>query len=713
MVLHEQDMHKWPDAIYDTSTTNTSFLKYARTLRLMGVKNYRWCLVLLNPELRGVNPFDPTLDAVTRLNIWQECHDNPIYLLREVARVKGGPYIANRGNMALMWLFLNHIDLFLIQPRQTGKSVGVDFLMIWLLYFKLYDTTVQMITKDSSLRTDNITRIKGFIEEMPSYLFVHSKGDPDNQDSLGYETRKTHYRAKVPRGSINDADKVGRGATSEIIQFDEPPYQSHIQTIMTAALGATTDARERAKRNGTPYGILYTTTAGKIDSRDGGYVYKVLQDAAPWTEHYYDAGDQKTLEAIICNRIASPAPLVNITLSHRQLGKTDEWLWETMARNKAFGEAADRDYLNRWTNGTASNPINAKMLAKVNGSLMEPLHVETTPDLYSINWYIPQNEIASYMANNHTIIGNDTSDAIGRDGIDMVITDIKTMMPIATGTYNSTSIPRWTAFFGNLMVRFPKAIWIPERKSSAQAIIDGVVEILDAAGINPYERIYNRFVQEKEQFSDEYQRTRNPRSRSVLYESHKNAFGFNTTGKSRDLLYVQVLNTILDDAATGIKDAKIIGEMSGLVVKNGRIDHAAGSHDDAVVSYLLTGFFLTYGKHLEEYGIDWKDVRSSVQNNREEVRTVAEQMQDQRNNQTRARIEELIETIKNETSEYALIRAEQEIRYLTSTIKGGEFTAETVQELLENVKKSRSNGMRNASMSQNMGYSPNRTNAYL
>lgn len=710
MILHEEDMYRYPKAIYDTQTTNTSFLRYAQKLRMMGVKNYRFCLVLLDPGLQGVNPYDNTLSPSMLLRIRDECIANPFYLLREVARIKGGRYIANRGNMALMWLYLNHIDLFLIQPRQTGKSVGVDWLMIWLIYFRLYDTTVQMITKDSSLRTDNIQRIKGFLLDMPSYLFVHSKNDPDNSLELGYDLNKTHYKAKVPRNSENDADKVGRGATSATLQFDEAPYINHIKTIMTAALGSSTAERERAIRDGTPYGILYTTTAGKIDSRDGGYVYQVLQSAAQWTESYFDAGSQKALEEIICNRIGSPAPLVNITLSHRQLGYSDEWLWEQMARNKASGEAADRDYFNRWTNGTGSNPIPVKTLAKINASLTEPRWTELTNDNYIINWYLPREDVATYMANNSTVIGLDTSDAIGRDGIDMIITDIKTMQPVATGTYNSTSIPRWASFFGNLMVKYPRTVWIPERKSSAQSIIDAVVEILDSAGFNPFERIFNTFVQERERYEKEYQLTRNSRARYTMYDTHKSSFGFNTTGKSRDLLYVQVLNTLLSDAASGIKDAKLIQEMSGLVTKHGRIDHVNGGHDDSVVAYLLTGFLLIYGKNLDEYGINFRDVRSGVENQEEDTRSTAEKIQEERTIQSRKRIEELLEVVSNETSEFAILRAEQEIRHLSSTLRGSDLAADTIQELLEKARASRTNSMRNRSTDS---FSPNRTSAYL
>ncbi len=39
------------------------------------------------------------------------------------------------------------------------------------------------------------------------------------------------------------------------------------------------------------------------------------------------------------------------------------------------------------------------------------------------------------------------------------------------------------------------------------------------------------------------------------------------------------------------------------MVKDGRIDHARGGHDDQVVSYLLAAWYLLYGKRLKWYGL--------------------------------------------------------------------------------------------------------------
>lgn len=700
MILHDGDIDHYPGAIYDLETSNKSFVRYVALLRKMGVNNAYFCLALLQPELQGVDPHSPYLDEMTKIKIWRECTENPWYFIREVIRIKAGdmiPYIANRGNMALMWLFMNHIDLFLIQPRQTGKSVGADCLMLWLIYFGCYNIEIQLITKDASLRTTNVNRLKAMRDGIPQYLVAFDKSDPDNTEVVGYAARKMLYTAKVPRASAVDAEKVGRGATSEILQFDEAPFINHIGITLPSALGSSTAARENAKRNGTPYGVLFTTTAGKIDSRDGRFVYDMLQGAATWNERYMDAGSQERLEQMIIDNSTGDAPLMNVTLSHRQLGYTDQWLWETMARNKAFGEIAERDYMNRWTNGTGSNPIDGKTLERITGSEREPDWVEISKEGYMVRWYLPKDEIASMLASRRYVMGLDTSDAIGRDGIDMVIIDTRSLAVVGAGTFNRTSIYRWISFLGSFLIKYPNITLIPERKSSAQSIVDGLIQIFDANGIDPFRRIFNHIADNKEKYGDLLQQTSNSMLRRRMFETHKQYFGFNTTGESRTQLYVDVLQASLDDAAGKIYDKKLSGEFRGLVVKNGRIDHLTGGHDDSIIAYLMANWMLTHARNLQHYGISQKDIRSEVIKGKDTI-SVQDMIKADRARKIRERLDELFTALNDAGSDVEAVRHEHEIRHLMSmSVEVGE-TAESIQGLIDAAGVKRRERMRNNRM---------------
>ena len=91
---------------------------------------------------------------------------------------------------------------------------------------------------------------------------------------------------------------------------------------------------------------------------------------------------------------------------------------------------------------------------------------------------------------------------------------------------------------------------------------------------------------------------------NTFYDKWKKTFGFMTTGTSRELLYGSVLQNAAKAAGHVVNDRVLSEEIRGLVVKNGRIDHSAGGHDDNVIGWLMTHWLLTHGKNLTYYGIN-------------------------------------------------------------------------------------------------------------
>jgi len=354
--------------------------------------------------------------------------------------------------------------------------------------------------------------------------------------------------------------------------------------------------------------------------------------------------------------------------------------------------------MNRWTNGTGSNPINVKILERIAGSEREPDDVQLFKEGYMVRWYIPEDKIESFMESRRFIMGLDTSDAIGRDGIDMVVIDTRSRAVVATGTYNRTNIWRWISFLGAFMLKYPNITLIPERKSSAQSIIDGLIQILDAAGVDPFKRIFNHIVDNKERYSDEFTNTGNSMLRRRMFETHKQYFGFNTTGESRTHLYVNVLNDSLDEAAGKIFDKKLSGEFRGLVVKNGRIDHQTGGHDDSIIAYLMANWMLTHAKNLQHYGITQKDVRTEVIRGQDKI-SVQDMIRQDRARKLRDQLEDLFVRLNEADSEVEAIRHEHEIRHLMSMSMDIGESAESIQELIDTAAVRRRERMRNARMS--------------
>ena len=702
MILFESDWGLYPHAIADTKTTNTSFIRQAQVYKKMGVRNHMFLLALLQPELQGVDPHDPNLTLDQKAMIAMEVQNNPWYYFREVVRLPAVAgtrpvrFIANRGNIAVYWSFFNNIDCANIQPRQTGKSASTDCLMDWVIYIGAKNTMVTMITKDDSLRKANVERLKSIRDLLPKYLVTITARDADNQNELTCKLHDNKYVTGVAQNSESAANNLGRGLTSPILHLDEGPFINFVGTSLPAALTAGNAARAEAEKFGRPYGNIFTTTAGKKDDRDGRFMYNLIHGGAEWSEHYYDAPDKKTLVDMLTKNMSGKKLLVNITMSHRQLGYTDEWLYKSMAENATDGDKADRDFLNIWTSGSQRSPLKTALLEKIFRSDQEPVYTTISQNGYLLRWYVPEWEVESGLAEGHYVWGLDTSDAVGRDTIALVLTDVRDLSVVAAGTFNETNLMNFAAFMVELLVKFLNTTLIIERKSSAPAIIDYMLLKLPAMGLDPFKRIFNKVVdkgREDEDAFNEIQRGFESRN-NVFYDRRKAAFGFVTNAENRTVLYTTVLQNAAKNAGQLVRDRALSAEIRGLVEKNGRIDHDASGHDDHVIAWLLTHWLLTHGRNLAHYGIRSSEVMCDINGEGSQL-TDSEVLERERQASYLTEIEELLDKLKESSDEMSIAKYEHRLRVLSLRIDGGSSeTSSTLDALIvaateERVKRRR------------------------
>ena len=52
----------------------------------------------------------------------------------------------------------------------------------------------------------------------------------------------------------------------------------------------------------------------------------------------------------------------------------------------------------------------------------------------------------------------------------------------------------------------------------------------------------------------------------------------------------------------------MIDQLKELIIKNNRVDHPPGKHDDMVIAYLLCCFFVMFAKNIRYYGIDANEI---------------------------------------------------------------------------------------------------------
>lgn len=708
IVLFESDWKRF--RVYaDFNTRNDTFLKLAHLYRdELKVKNWKFHLALLQPELSGVDPYAENLDLTTKAKIAYECKFNPWYYFREVARIPQSgpvpsPFLANRGNIALYWSFFNHINFGLLQPRQTGKSVSTDVLMVGLMFIWGFKTVINLITKDAKLRDANIERLKQMRELLPDYIDMIDKNDTDNSETLTCVRLDNRYKTAVARNDKMAADRLGRGLTVPIIQFDEFAYLSRMFESLPVAMAGASAARDAARRQGQFFGNIFTTTAGNVTTRDGAFAHKFMTGGAIWTESYFDLANQAAVELVVEKGTTGKTPLIYGSFNHRQLGRDDLWLYRTLRESASSGEIADRDFFNIWTVGGEGSPLTDAEKKILKEAMRDSEYNEHTENGYMIRWYIPKHEIADRMARCHVVMGCDPSELLGpdTDATGLVGIDAETHEVLFAGRFNETSVSLLATFIADLLIKYPGITWVPERKSTGISLIDIVILILHSKGIDPFRRIFNRVVDESNILETEYETVRTtPVSQRTpqFYDRYKRHFGFNTSGGgrySRNALYKDSLSNSVAIGGRNMNDKQLITEMLALVLKNGRIDHTSDEHDDMVVSMLLAHWTCIRGQNLDYYGINPKTIFIKAKT-RDVEPTNVEVFRDNQNAKYRKEFDDLIERLKGEPNRMLATKLEMRLRAISRWIDVDEAHGMGIDAMIqqvhdERVRKIRSN----------------------
>ena len=612
-IFFEEDFMK--QGAYLHPTKNVSFLKMRYRLEEMGIKNKRFFLSIYDKDLIGHDPHNLTDNSLElRQRIALEIRQNVWYYLREIVRVPvtgsdSMPFILNRGNLAMSFCFMNNIDYFGVQPRQSFKTISAMALSAYIIYFYGYNIPMVMLTKDTDLLHENVIRLKTIRDAFPKYLIDLAVNDEDNKEGLSYKALSNRYSTAVGRGDHAGADTLGRGLTTPVIHIDEIAFVRMIMVTFQAMMNSQIAARRNAKLNGQPHSNIYTTTAGRTDEPSGAFAFRIMNDGMPFTERLYDCKNHEEMVQLI--KMNSIDGSVSGTFSYLQLGYTHAWFVEQAARSKGKQDEIDRDLLCMWKSGTSEGLLSDVALKKLNETQRDPDHVEILGD-YVISWYVSERiRMSEAFCNRPFILGMDSSEQTGRDFTALVLIDPADMSVAATFRCNESNILKLAMFIGEFLIKYRKTLWVPERKSTGPAIIDAVVPMLISAGHNPFFRIFNKVIQERHDAKMSTVTVNNP---EILIDSGiRRHLGFMTTGQTRAFLYKTVLQKAVNSNAHLIHDKTLTSELSGLSTIDGRIDHKSGAHDDLVIAYLLACYTVYFGKNLDYYGIPTSYILSSSQ----------------------------------------------------------------------------------------------------
>lgn len=609
MILRKGDWKHYPGAIVHNTTKNKHFIKFADTLRQLGVAHYYIHLALHNPQLENVDPFDPHLTAQQQAWIIEECAVNPWYYFRECVRIpadgtNGVPFRIDRGNFAMYWIFFNNIDAAVEFLRQHGKTIGICGLETWLMRFLENSRTIH-VTKGPVLREETITTLKRIRDGLPHYLWPHHPDDPDNKEAFACLAQGNKLITAIGQNDIASANGVGRGLTAGRLISDEGPFTNNIHHILPAAFGSGSAARRINEEKGVPYGNVIATTPGDLASEEGRYIHGIMTSGIMWDERFLDIPSRKMLIDLIIKNAADEKSriLFYVKLNHRQLGTSDEEFARMVSNATGTRDQILRDYGGVWTTGGLNKPYSEDDAARMTKSRMTPVFKEIAGSGYVLDWFYEEHLLQSKMATRH-IIGLDTSEAVGRDAIAMTMISSETGETAAKLKVKETNVIGYANWMAAFMTKYTNTVLILERRSTGSSVADAIIMVLQNKIRDLHRRIYVR-ITETSRYDDlfnEFRRGPGPNPER-FWDKFRKYIGFATDQDKRRKLYGEVFTMALRLSAHLIRAPELIDEILSLVERNGRIDHVKSGHDDLVISWLLAMWLLIFGKNLSHYEI--------------------------------------------------------------------------------------------------------------
>ena len=585
---------------YQMSTNNKSFLNMHYYLKSIGIKNNRFMLTLLDPDLDGIDPFDRTLPPIYKQKILREVMYNYWYFLREVVRIPdqgstsgGARYRLDRGNLALNFCMMLNLNIFLELPRQQGKTISALCRYLWVFNFGTTNSEMVFLNKKMDDSKLNLARMKEIRAALPSYLQMIQLVTPDGKivrkpntvETLEHVSNGNKIKTVPSARSKAAAASLLRGRTIPIIYADEWAFTPYNDIIYVNTIPAWKTAAMNARKNNAPYGITITTTPGFLQDEAGKYAWDMKEAATPFTELWYDMNYYELMNYINANTRSS---FIYIRYTYQQLGRSEQWFSEICRDMQNKWPDIRREVLLEWANGVENSPFTQEDLEVVEQLTKTPIKQILLMNKYTMNIY-QQIDLNRYPP----IIGVDVSGGYNRDSSAISCVDSHTTKLFADLNCNYISTFDLAQCIYELVTNYmPNAVVNVERNGGYGASV--LAKLVNSKiKRNLYFEIKDKVIEERQETDHIYK----AKKRMKVY-------GLDSSKKIRELL-MELLRERMEYHKDKFVSPYILAELKGLEVKkNGKIDHSVNTHDDQIFSYLMALYVWYYGKNLtENFGI--------------------------------------------------------------------------------------------------------------
>lgn len=588
---------------YQMSTSNKSFINMHYYLKSIGIKNNKFMLSLFDPDLAGVDPYDPSLSLTMKMKITREIQRNYWYFLREVVRVtaNGNPrgirYELNRGNLAFNFCSMYNMNIFFEMPRQVGKTMAAIVRYLYVYNFASANSNITFMNKQNQDAKRNLESFKAVRDLLPSWLQLSQefsvvngkkKKLPSTVQTIQHPVNHNIIRTVPGARNETAAANLLRGQTITMWWADEWAFTAFNSTIYVNSMPALNKAFINAKRANVPYGITITTTPGRLSTFEGQFAYDMIQNATPFNERWYDLSYDQIME-IINNNMNSI--FVYIKYSYKQLGLGEKWFYDQCKNMMWKMVDIRREILLEWIDTPENSPFSQDDLETLRGMIHEPIREVLILNKYPFKIYNTISLSITGSPIDPPIIGVDVSGGYKRDYTAISVIDSRTTQYIGGLKCNYMSIPDLArTLIWMVKSMMPNAVVNIERNGGFGASL--IAKLKEPGGIkdNLYYEVKERILEET---SDEL-------GRPVRVKRKTKVYGLDSSKGSRDLL-IEILRERMERHKDKMPSPTMYDELSKMVVKKtGKVEHSDNSHDDLVFSYLMALYVWYEGKYLKE-----------------------------------------------------------------------------------------------------------------
>jgi hypothetical protein len=354
-----------------------------------------------------------------------------------------------------------------------------------------------------------------------------------------------------------------------------------------------------------------------------------------------------------------------------QLGMPAEELAEKVRSNTGDISQIAMELFNVWQSGEATNPIDPDILARMVNSMRDPAYVERDDATnFQLFWYVPEDELEAYLQRESFVMTLDMAQGSGGDDCSVTIVNTSTAEVIGAGTINVVNTFAFTLYIAKFFIRIPNMVFLPEYKSLGISVVHFLLDYLPSIGEDPFSRIFNWVINDKDTTHEKtatYLEAVRSKGDPKVLRKYQSEFGYTTSGsgkQSRGMLYNTTLREFAAIAADGMHNRKLVQQTCKLERVDGRTDHRKGEHDDAVIGWLLAGWFIQFANNKDLYSIDARKVLAGVRAKTLATLSTEELIGQRENNRLMELIKAKLETLKECKDNYRAVAIEDEIRFL-------------------------------------------------